>query len=291
LTAKKGKTVSEVDPEDIEKTIKAIQNIAIMLTGAREYVCEGRILRGFSKDIEANLKKLETNIGSLKKKFPGKFPETLSPDTALSRIRDVANRLKRDTTDVEAKCRSGELGTELNVRTLELRNIVNDALNTVSGRVSRYGTVDRIADCRERVKSLFFAFSSFAPYKGKGILGVTLVAAVCFVYLYFTMESEHVLLGSINQDLAFIEEQKDVLKQQRWEYRQIRAKIKSLESKELIRERKIEFLNLSKEERRIKELLDKTTISIERRQREVAEKKRKAEEIQKKSFFQKLFRR
>ena len=284
-----------VDPQDIEKAIKAIHNVAIMLTGASEYVCEARILKRLSGEIEANLERLETDIASLKKKFPGKFPKTLSPDSALSRIRDVATMLKGDDADIEAKCRSGVLGNELTTGTLELRGILRDTLEALGGKVARYTFTDRIADYSGRTKSFLSPFASFtakvASYTAKVVLGIILVAISCFVYLFLTMESEDALLSSIKNDVAFVEEQKDVLRRKRQEYREITENIKSLQGKELLRERKIELLNLSKQERKIKELIDNTLISIENKEREIAEKNKKIEEIRKKSFLQKLLRR
>ncbi len=284
-----------VDVQDIEKAIKAIHNVAIMLTGASEYVCEAGILKRLSGEIEAYLERLETDMASLKKEFPGKFPKTLSPDSSLSRIRDVATMLKGDDADIEAKCRSGHLGNELTTGTVELRGILRDTLDTLGGKVARYTFTDRIADYSGRTKSFLSPFASFtakvASYTAKVVLGIILVAISCFVYLFLTMESEDALLSSVKNDVAFVEEQKDVLKRKRGEYREITDNIKTLQGKELLREQKIELLNLSKRERKIKELIDTTLISIENKEREIAEKNKKIEEIRGKSFLQKLLRR
>lgn len=280
----------DVDPHDIKKAIKAIQNVAIMLTGAAEFVCEGSILKGFSRDIEANLKRLETDIGALRKRFPGRFPEALAPDSSLSRIRDIAKILKVYNADIEAKCRSGDLGNELNIRAIELKGIVKDTFDTINGRVSGYTFTDRIADYGARVKSVLLDLSSFVSNIGRIILGVILVAVFSFVYLFLTMESKDVLLDSIKNDLTYIEEQTDALRRHRQEYKEIGESIKSLDKKELIREDKIKLLNLSRKEREIKDFIDKTTISIEKRKREIAEKNKKVEEIRKKSFLQRLLR-
>jgi hypothetical protein len=287
--------VPRVDVQDIEKAIKAIHNVAIMLTGASEYVCEAGILKRLSGEIEAYLERLETDMASLKKEFPGKFPKTLSPDSSLSRIRDVATMLKGDDADIEAKCRSGHLGNELTTGTVELRGILRDTLDTLGGKVARYTFTDRIADYSGRTKSFLSPFASFtakvASYTAKVVLGIILVAISCFVYLFLTMESEDALLSSVKNDVAFVEEQKDVLKRKRGEYREITDNIKTLQGKELLREQKIELLNLSKRERKIKELIDTTLISIENKEREIAEKNKKIEEIRGKSFLQKLLRR
>ena len=283
--------MSDVDPHDIEKAIKAIQNIAIMLTGATEAVCEGRILKRFSGEIEANLERLETGIASLKKKFPGKFPETLKPDSSLSKIRDIAITLKEGNADIEAKCRKGDLGNELTTRVVELKGIVKDIWDTLSGKVSGYSFTDRVADYGRRIRSSLSVLSPLVSNIGRIILAVILVAIFAFVYLFLTMESEDVLLKSIKNDRASIEKQKDTLGRQRKGYEEIREKIKSFDKNKIGREGRIQLLGLSMEERKIKDLIDKTMFSIETREKEIAEKRKKIEEIRKKSFFQKLLRR
>ncbi len=281
----------DVDPHDIEKAIKAIQNIAIMLTGATEAVCEGRILKRFSGEIEANLERLETDIASLKKKFPGKFPETLKPDSSISKIRDIAITLGGDNADIEAKCRKGDLGNELTTRVVELKGIVKDIWDTLSGKVSGYTFTDRVADYGRRVRSSVSVLSPLVSNIGRIILAALLVTIFVFVYLFLTMESEDVLLKSIKNDRASIEKQKDTIWRQRKEYKEIREKMKSFEKKKLGREDEIQRLDLSMEERKIKDLMEKTMRFIETREKEIAEKRRKIQEIRKKSFFQKLLRR
>lgn len=283
----------DVDLKDIEKTIKAIQNIANILTGATEYVCEGRMLKRFSKDIEANLDKLEADIVSLKKKLPGKAPETLETDSPLSKIRDIATALGGDNADIEAKCRAGDLGNEFIKSVIELKGTVKDIGDTVAGKVSGYTFADRIAEYGGRVKSFLSSISPLVSNIGRIILAAILVAIFCFVYLYLTMESEDVLLKSIKDDFAYIEAQKDAIGKHRQEYEEIKKKLKAFDQgdRELIRQDTIEMLSLSSEESKTRELIEKTLFSIETKEKEIAEKNKKVEEIRKKSFFQKLLRR
>jgi len=281
----------DVDPHDIEKAIKAIQNIAIMLTGAAEFVCEKRILKRFSGEIEDNLDRLENDIASLKEQFMGKLPKTLQSDSPVSKIRDIAKIIKGDNTDIEAKCRAGDLGNELTIGAIELKGIVKGILDTVGGKVSGYTFVDKIAEYGQRVKSFLLYFSPLVSNTGKIILAAILVAISPFVYLFLTMESEDFLLESVKNDLAYIETQNDTLEKHRKEYTEISEKLKVLDQKELNREDTIELLNLSMKESKIKELIEETIFSIEIKEKEIAEKNKEAEEIRKKSFFKKLFKR
>jgi len=281
----------EVPSQETEKTIKSIQNIAIILTGAAEFVCEGRMLKRFSRNIEEDLEKLENNIALLKKKFPEKFPETLELDSSLSKIRDVAIILKGDNADIEAKCRSGELGNEVTLRVTELKAITQNILDVLREKKARYTIADKFASYGGRIKSFLLGLSPLVSNTSRIFLAAILVIIFPFVYLSLTMESEDIVLKSIKNDLSFIENQRDMLVKQRQEHKEIREKIKSFDQAEMSRQEKIEWLNLSIKERKSRELIDQIKLSIETREKKIAEKNKKAEEIRKKSFFQKLLRR
>jgi hypothetical protein len=281
----------EVNPQETEKTVKAIQDIAIILTGAAEFVCEGRMLKRFSRNIEENLEKLENNIALLKKKFPGKFPETLKPDASLSKMRDLAITLKGDNADIEAKCRSGELGNELILRATELKAVTKVILDALRGKISRYTIVDKFTGYGGRIKSFILSLSPLVSNTGRIVLAAILVIIFSFVYLSFTMESEDVVLKSIEKDLSYIEKQNDMLAKQRQEYNEITEKIKSFDQAEMSREDKIQWLNLSIKEKKSRVDIEQIVFSIEISKQKIAEKNKKVEEVREKSFFQKLLRR
>lgn len=279
------------DLQNVEKTIKAIQNIGIMLDGASEFVCEEGVLKRFSGYIGVYLKKLETGIVSLKKKFPGKFPETPELDSSLSRIKGIAKTLRRGKSDVEEKCRAGDLGRELTTEIIELRASVQDISQTVSGKVSGYSIADRIAGQGGKVASALYYLSPFAPIPRKVILAALTFALIGFGYLFFTMESEDALIQSIRDDAAFLQTQKKVLSTKTQEHREIKAETKILDKQDLNRKDKIKLLSLSVEERKIAEFIEKSAVSIERRETELAGKNKRLEELQRKSFFQKLLKK
>jgi len=278
--------------QDIERAIRAIQDIAVILTGASEYVCEGRMLKRYSGDIEKNLDDLEASISRLKKKFPGKFPESLKPDGFMSKIKEIAASMKGDDAKIEVKCRAGELGNELFLELKELKAVVGDIRDTLSGKaVSTYGFADRISDQGGRFTSLFSGFSSFISIIGKIILAVVFVLILSFVYLYVTMPSEDSLVASINDVLSSLQTHKNSFSKQKKDFEEIMRNINALENNKLTREEKIRFLNLSTESRNLKERIDKDALSIEEKEKEVTEKKKRLEEFRKKTFLQKLFKR
>lgn len=282
----------EADHQEMEKAIRAIQDIAVMLTGASEYLCEEGMLSRYSSDIATNLDSLEAQVSRLKSSFPGKVPETLKPDSSLARIREIASSMKGDATAVQAKCRSGHLGDELFMRLKELKAVVGDIQDTLGGKVvSRYSFADRIEDQVTRFKPVFSVLSSITSSIGKIIIGVIIALIISFVSLYATMESEHALMRDINNLIASIETQKDTLATHMKEYEEITRNINALNHKKLTRAEKIQLLDLSTKSKKVKELIEKSTLSIEKKEKQLRDKKKKLKELRKKSFIQKLLKR
>jgi hypothetical protein len=280
------------DLETIENTLKQIQNIGIMLGGASEYVCEDGVLKRFSRYLETYTKTLETDVRTLKKRFPGRFPNTPRVDSSLSRIRDISKSMRGGKKpDAEAECRAGGLGHELTAEIVELRGGVQDIWDTVSGKVKGYTVADRIAGQGGKVTAALYYLSPFAPIPRKIILAVIILVLIGFGGLYFTMESETALVQGIKDDMAYLETNKEELAGKMQEYEKTAAEIKMLEKKNLSRKEKIRLLNLSVEEGKLSEFIEKTKVLIEKRERELAIKKGRLEELRSKSFFQKLLRR
>lgn len=283
--------MSEIRSTETEKIIKAIQDIAIILTGAAEFVCRRRMLKRFSEYLEESLKKLEGNIAVVKKQLPGKMPDSFKLDKSLRIIRDVALILREDDGDTEARCRSGELGAKLSFGVAELKAAIRTIFDALTGNLSRYSILDRCSEYGGRIKSFLLRLSPVVSNTGRIFLAASLLFIFLFVYLALTMETEDALLRDIKRDLVFVKEQKELLERQRKEYRKIKEKIWYFDQTDMDREDKIQWLNLSLEERRSRELIDQTKLSIEKAEEDIAEKNMEVEKIRKKSFFQKLLRK
>jgi len=282
----------DAEEQDVKKAIKAIQDIAVMLTGASEYVCEKRMLKRCSSNIEKNLDTLETYLPRLKRSFPGKFPEALNPDSSLMKLKEIVASMKADDSAIDAACRAGKLGDELFQSLKELKVTLRDISNTLGGKVvSSYSFADRIMDLGGRFKSPFASVSAFMSTMGKIIIAVVVALILSFVYLYVTMESGDTLVANINTVVDSIQAQKHTLSTQRKEYEEITATIDRLKNKEFTRDEKIQLLNLSTESQKKKEHIYESVLLLEKKEQELAEKKKILEEFQKKSFIQKLFKR
>ena len=283
--------MSEAILKNIERAIKDIHNIGIMLSGASEYVCEEGVLKRFSRYLQAYHKRLESDITSLKKEYPGKFPETPELDSSLSKITDISAALEHEKKAVETKCRAGSFGHELNTQVAELKSGVQEVWETVSGKVSGYSITDRLAGPRGTVTSALYNLSPFAPVPRKIILAALTIAAIAFGYLFFTMESEDALVQGIKDDLAHLETERQALAGKQKEHKDIQAQIKVLDKIDLNRKDKIKLLSLTVEEGKLRESIEKTTVAVEKWERELKDKNMKLEELRKKPFLQKLLKR
>ena len=277
--------------KNIEKATKDIHNIGIMLSGASDFVCEQEVLKRFSRYLQAYHKRLESDITSLKKEYPGKFPETLELDNSLSRIKDISATLEQDKKAVGTKCRTGNFGHELNTQVAQLKSGIQDVWETVTGKVSGYSITDRLAGRGDTVTSALYNISPFGPIPRKIIISVLIIAAVVFGYLFFTMESEDALVQGIKNDLTYLDKERQALKGKQQEYKDIQAEIKVLDKIDLNRQDKIKLLSLTVEEGKLREVIEKATVAVEERERELDEKNKKLDELRKKPFLQKLLKR
>ncbi len=101
---------------DIQYAVGALSEIrkdSLLLSIAREYLCEDIFLIKIGKDIELNILRLKDDIISLKKKFPGKFATEVETDSILEKINATALALIEPGIEIKENCRSGELGRKL----------------------------------------------------------------------------------------------------------------------------------------------------------------------------------
>lgn len=279
------------DIQKIKDKIRPIQDIAILLTGAREFVCEKRMLRSFSVELESNLVKLENSITAAKKKFAEKPNEIQKLDSRFSEIRDINRKLKSNDTDLVDKCLSGNIGSKLTDIVSELKNMVNTMEKSLHVKNQKYTITDWAVQHSIGLKSFIANFTPLIYKTVKIILAATIFVIALSVFLFFTMESKNDLIDGIKIDRVYLKGKLTELERQRNEWKEITDKIESIKKKLSTRQDKIEVLDLTVKKGKIQESIEKTLLSIESREKKLLEERRKLKEINEKSFFQRLFRR
>jgi len=277
--------------QEIKAKIRPIQDIAIILTGTAEFVCEKRMLKRFSVELEANLVKLENSITVAKEKFVGKLDGIQKLNGPFLEIRDINRKLKSNDTDLVDKCLSGNIGGKLAETVSELKNIVNNMEKSLQGKNNKYTITDRVIQNSIILKSFVLTLAPLI-YKILKIISATAIFAIgLFVFLFFTMESKSDLIESIKIDRVYLKGKLTELEGQRNEWKIITDEIESIKKKLSTRQDKIEVLDLTVKKRIIQESMEKTLLSIETKENKLSEKRRKLKKINEKSFFQRLFRR
>ena len=279
------------DIQKIKDKIRPIQDIAILLTGAREFVCEKRMLRSFSVELESNLVKLENSITAAKKKFAEKPNEIQKLDSRFSEIRDINRKLKSNDTDLVDKCLSGNIGSKLADIVSELKNMVNTMEKSLQVKNQKYTITDWAVQHSIGLKSFIANLAPLIYKIVKIILAAAIFVIALSVFLFFTMESKNDLIDDIKIDRVYLKGKLTELEGQRNEWKKITDKIESIKKKLSTRQDKIEVLDLTVKKGKIQESMEKTLLSIESREKKLLEERRKLKEINEKSFFQRLFRR
>ena len=279
------------DMQEIKAKIRPIQDIAIILTGTAEFVCEKRMLKRFSVELEATLVKLENSITVAKEKFVGKLDGIQKLNGPFLEIRDINRKLKSNDTDLVDKCLSGNIGGKLAETVSELKNIVNNMEKSLQGKNNKYTITDRVIQNSIILKSFVLTLAPLI-YKILKIISATAIFAIgLFVFLFFTMESKSDLIEGIKIDRVYLKGKLTELEGQRNEWKIITDEIESIKKKLSTRQDKIEVLDLTVKKRIIQESMEKTLLSIETKENKLSEKRRKLKKINEKSFFQRLFRR
>lgn len=279
------------DIQEIKDKIRPIQDIAIILTGAGEFVCEKRMLKRFSVELESNLVKLENSITVAKEKFVGKLDGIQKLNGPFLEIRDINRKLKSNDTDLVDKCLSGNIGGKLAETVSELKNIVNNMEKSLQGKNNKYTITDRVIHNSIILKSFVLTLAPLIYKILKIILATAIFAIGLFVFLFFTMESKSDLIEGIKIDRVYLKGKLTELEGQKNEWKIITDKIESVKKKLSTRQDKIKVIDLTVKKRKIQESMEKTLLSIETKEKKLSEKRKKLKEINEKSFFQRLFRR
>lgn len=276
---------------NIKKKIKPVQDIAIMLSGASEFLCEKRMLKRLSAELEASLYELESITGAARQNSVIKTTETKNLDNIFSNIRDLSGILKSNNADLEEMCASGDLGKNLTASVSEFKNIINNMEKALLKKNLDFTAFDRIIHHSSCIKS-FFGFLFLLFHKTLKIIFAGAILAIClFAFLFFTMESKDTLIKDIKIGRANLEGQMAELEQLRSKYRKIADKIESVKENASTRHDKIVLLELITEKREIQGTMDKTLLSIKIEENKISEKNKKLEEINGKSFLHRLLRR
>lgn len=273
------------------RSIHGIRDAALMLSIGNAYLCDAVFLKKIGLTIDTHLRELKSDISSLKKQYPGKFVKEVEADQVLEGIQNTAQRLQEPDKDITKKCSAGELGRELETSVDALVDTVDAIRMKVEGDLEGYTKTEAILTQVGRVKSLgrlILVLFSLA-FKIIGVL--ILVGAMVFSFLYFTMESEEVLLKELDQSKSHVEAQMKLIARLEGERTEIAGKLDSIPGGELNREEKVEVISLNMQVHKLDERVHNAEVQIDIHKRKIKDMKKRVTKMREKTFLQRLLRK
>jgi hypothetical protein len=279
--------------DDIDLALGALTELrkdALLLSIAKEYLCEDLFLNKIGKDIEHNISRLKDDISTLKKKFPGKFAVEVETNSVLEKIKAAALTLIDPKDDIKENFRSGELGHKLESDVKSISGVVNIIRVQVLGKRVFYTREDAILNQFTRLKDIGISFANTLILVSKILFCIILLTAGAFVYLYYTMEREEPLLKEITAIQSLISERQSSISHIESRKEEISREIKSLEKKDIFRSEKIALMDLEMEMQKLNQERNNYEAEVTAREKEIADKMKKIEELKKTPFFKRLLR-
>jgi hypothetical protein len=279
--------------DDIELALGALTDLrknTLLLSIAKEYLCEDLFLVKIGKDIEHNISRLKDDISVLKKKFPGKFAVEVETDSVLEKIKDTVLTLVDPKDDIKENFMSGELGRKLESDVKSISEAVNIIRVQVLGKRVSYTPEEAILNQFTRLKDIGSSFTKTLILVSKILFCIIVITAAAFFYLYYTMEREEPLLNEITAIQSLISERQTSLSQIESRREEISKEIKSLENKDMFRSEKIALMDLEMEMQKLNQERDNYEAEVTTRKKDIADKMEKIEEIKKTPFIKRLLR-
>lgn len=278
------------DPRESFKGIHGIRDMALMLSLANAYLCEGVFLKKIGLIIDNHLKEIKNDISSLKKQFPGKFVKEVDTDEVLEEIHVTAHRLQEPDKEIAKKCSVGELGLELEASLDALLDTVDAIRMQVEGEVEGYTKAESILRHLVWIKSVGHKIVALSTLIFKLFGLVLLAAAMLSTYLFVTMESEEDLLKRVEQSRSYIQEQMEVLSRSKVEKEQISKEVDAMSEGELSRQDKVKRMDLNVKIHKLDEKATAAEVAIDMHERKIKEMEKKIAELREKSFLQRFLR-
>jgi hypothetical protein len=274
----------------VEQAMSDIKDCAVMLTMARNYLCEDVFIKKTGLEIEASIDFLAESVKILKKRLVGKPTQEINLDERLEGIKRIARRMKSPDEDVRAQCTDGVLGSELWAAFNGLVPALNALKTKLEGRPIAYRKKDSMYDFLGRLREGFRKILRVFPVLSK-ISAVTIAACFAvFGFLFITMETDKDLLEQIDQQERIVRLKQSELRQVHGEMGRLQETIEGLRNQELSRQEKIKIMDLSMQAHNLTERAEKIETELESANDALKENLRNAEAIKGKSFLSRLLR-
>jgi ABC-type multidrug transport system fused ATPase/permease subunit len=271
-------------------SLRNIRDNFLLISIGNEYLAENVYLAKFGKEIKKSLAHLRDDIKFLKKEFPGKFTSEVNTDVIMNSFDRTVEHMLSGKESVISECKSGKLGDSLGSDIKKVTEAIEKIWNQVKGSDIKYTTSDQISGFFGRL-NLLSGVSRLITGVFRAALFIFVILLAIFSYLFFTMEKESPLLRENRELMSVIQDKKALLKEKEDTKKDAQLRLKSLNSRSLLREDKIAILDLETKIQVCNNEINIIEGQIESEYQKMDENNKKIEKIRAKSFIDRLLKR
>jgi hypothetical protein len=255
------------DSKHNAKALIGLRKSALLLLMGNKYLCSEVFLKKIGNYIKEDLIKLEKEIVTLKKNFPGKFINEVDTDGIIGKIRSNAAAMMETDKGNHNSDVLFTLGSTLEADLKAVEEAIGLIKLQLKGKSTSYSAVSNIVrqtkDIGELLRNMFIG-----ALKIGGVLILVFIMALLF--LYVTMPKEGIYQKKITKS-----EMRILLQQQistfNDEIKAVSLKIKAMEDNADLRAQRIEILNHDMEIVELKDQIDNAESEIETLEKTVME--------------------
>ena len=286
-----------MDSKSTFNSLHGIRDNALLLSLGRKYLCKEPFLKKIGHSVDFQLKQLQEDIVTLKRKFPGKFLQGQEVDTdgIVTELSRIAERLRDPDKKVQKKCTIGELGRELEEGVDTMALAIDEIWDQVEGRGATYSAKESAADffggIKNAIGSLVRSVVKTVVLFFKILFLVTSVLALIFLALYMTMETEEKYLKHIEKIDAMIMPQKQLIAECDQEIAEISRQVNRLREGKETRQALMNVMELNVKIHTLREKRQEAEVKINLYENDRIENEEKIELVRNKTFLERLLRR
>jgi len=256
------------DSKHNAKALIGLRESALLLLMGNKYLCSEVFLKKIGNYIKEDLIKLEKEIVTLKKSFPGKFINEVDTDGIIGKIRSNAAAMMETDKGNHNSDFLVTLGSTLEADLKAVEEAIGLIRLQLKGKSTSYSAVSNIVrqtkDIGELLRNMFIG-----AIKIGGVLILVFIMALLF--LYVTMPKEGIYQKKITKSeirVAVLQQQISIFND---EIKAVSLKIKAMEDNADLRAQRIEILNLDMEIVELKDQIDNAEAEIETLEKTVME--------------------
>jgi hypothetical protein len=276
------------EPADQLEALNEINDCAVLLAMANEYVCTGPSLKKIGAHLRQNVDFLQGHLKGAERP-QGKGAKL---EKSLEGLSGIAESLQKGEEGIKELCGKGRLGDDL------FHHMAPLALALKAPEEARrqvYVPPPKKKASRPKAKPRPRGEPSPTGALFRGVLTllgvILLICFLIFSYLYMSMETEPPLIREIDENRSFLGSAEQKISRMEQEILRVREKVEAARGMALSRQEEIEVMGLSEKMNSLLEEKEKIEIEAGLREEALNKARGRLEVLRSKTFLEKLLRR